>query len=178
MVTRDSPQPIGPIRGGSAYVRYLNTDYFISFAYIKELIKGTDHCNIYRPVFNILKVEDKLDPSLIRTVYTSEPIDFDELLFKSVLDKNDLDQKTEFCKNFFALKIGSIAKWDHESDEIDVTLDVNDKFSFSARIVGVTHIVKEIIKADSRFEYEYDRFCTEKHFNEYISEKYYSKLIK
>ena len=181
LIVKNNLVSTAPLSGSCPYVQYLETEYYVSFAYVTDRLRGyqsgADDCIIYRPVLNVIKIGNEESNMPLRTVYTSEPIDFDEQIFKKFINFTEFNRKTDYCREFKALKINSIASWNYEDDEVEVVGEVNNKNNFVAKIEGLGKVVNEIIRADQAYMLDYDKLCNEKHFTDYISEKYYYLVV-
>jgi hypothetical protein len=167
---------LGEIHGGSPYVRFADTDYYISFGYsIFKFIHtkcNIQECLMYRPVLTIIKADIK-DPSYLnfKLIYTSELLDFGDLLFDFSITGQKYFNNNGNCFHSQILTIGSIAKWDYEYDEIDITANINDKITAAIRIKGVTKVVKAVINRDLTYQHNYHEGCPLKKLDTYIKNR-------
>jgi hypothetical protein len=154
----------GDIRRGSPYVRFEDTDYYISFSYIQIKIPSNSYfiqdCLIYRPVLTIIKadIKDSTNPAF-RLIYTSELFDLSDVLFKSSIIGEIYYQNYGICYHSQILAIGSIAKWDYRNDLIDITVNINDKINAAIRLKGITKVVKAVTNADLKYQCKYKGNC-------------------
>ena len=172
LVSENINNDIKELRGGTPYQRFMNTDYFVSFANVKKIIRHESlkfhETRISLPAVVIIKVNDVENPTAFKLVYISEPLDFDEkLLDYSITGKVP---KKNF-KNWLSSQIhdvGSIARWNYELDQVDLVVNINDRFSAAVRIIGLTKVVKSIIINTLINSEDYDYACIDKLIKNYI----------
>ncbi|CAG9320263.1 unnamed protein product [Blepharisma stoltei] len=159
-----SDKPLSRTHGSSPYVKFLNTNYFVSFAWT-NIVFTKPH---YRPSLSIIEVLD--EGKEFRLIYTSEPLHFtstaisDPKSLKTKLSNNDLRR---------VLMITSIARWDFESGVTDINLSIDDDMAVAARVSGLTDFVHYIINV-----YEYGRLPDENSCAEKTAKDYYRSLPK
>ena len=67
------------LRGGSSIVKFMNTEYFVSFGFT-HLDSKSPKCHIYRPSLTVFKAGLN-DFKPFEHIFTSDPIDFENILF-------------------------------------------------------------------------------------------------
>ncbi|CAG9320604.1 unnamed protein product [Blepharisma stoltei] len=140
------------IKGGSPYVRFADTNYFVSFIFTNVVTEAPEiSCKPYRPALSIIEFipGDKPDFKLI---YTSEPIDFQNKVFLSPVSKHKSIKEILDCNFARVLMVHSISKWDYADDIVDLTLSINDSVPLAIRVTGMTDMVRYIINM-----YDYGR---------------------
>ncbi|CAG9320267.1 unnamed protein product [Blepharisma stoltei] len=157
-----SEKELSRIHGSSPYVRFLNTNYFVSFAWTNIEFKKPHH----RPALSIIEVID--EGREFKLIYTSEPLHFastalsDPKWVKTKLSNNDLRR---------VLMVTSIARWDFESGVADITLSIDDDLAVAAKITGMTDFVQYVINV-----YDYGRLPDENKCAQKFAEDYFNNL--
>ncbi|CAG9330834.1 unnamed protein product [Blepharisma stoltei] len=133
------------LRGGSPYVKFGSTQYFVSFGYSHiDYRKGNQFCAVYRPALTVVKANE--ESSSFELIYQSEPIDFEEKLFlEPIMPYNSTDQ-VKICEDGRIMMVASIARWDFDEDVVDATINLNDTIPLAIKITGLTDLVLDAIK--------------------------------
>ncbi|CAG9320603.1 unnamed protein product [Blepharisma stoltei] len=156
----------GFLRGGSPFVRFRNSNYYIALSWTHTELPKEGWCYLYRPALTIAYAA-AANPDF-DLVYTSEPIDFHKRLFiKPAGPKDSLDDINS-CHTW--LMSNSIAKWDFENDIVDITLTHQDNYPVAVKATGLTKLVKSIIEL-----YEYGKLPQEDHCADKLLYFYYNR---
>ena len=153
------------LRGGSPFERFLNTNYYVSFAYTHIIPPKSGWCEVYRPSLVIVKV-DSLNES-VKLVYTGEPFDFNNLLFlHPITNKFKLDDVNVWDTRI--LTIGAIARWNTDLDQMDLAVNLVDEKPLVVRLNGFTNFLKRIIAKDADGRLRSNENCAEKFVYHYV----------
>ena len=145
----------GSLRGGSPMIRIFDTNFFLSFAFT-HLDYKLAKCTSYRPSLTIIKAtNEKADR--FEHIYSSEPADFDNLLFFEPI--SDIQFINGRCEQANILIVTSIARWYQETDEVDIIVSVNDKYDVIARVTGLIDYVTKIIDSHENQKIKHKESC-------------------
>ncbi|CAG9320262.1 BMT1_3 [Blepharisma stoltei] len=155
----------GILRGGTAFQKYKDTDYYLSLSFTHlEYIKS-GWCKLYRPALSLVKANGNDED--FRLIYTSEPIDFRDRIIMYPMTKYKSQSEKVFCGSGAWLIPNSIARIDEKSDISDITFSLGDEFQLVVKVKGIYKFVGEIIadyekgilpaetKCAERFAYDY-----------------------
>ncbi|CAG9324157.1 unnamed protein product [Blepharisma stoltei] len=132
--------------GSSLYIRFLNTNYFVSFAQAKyDFIKPH-----HRPALSIIEA---LEGGDFKIIYTSKPLNS-----PSTLLANPKWINTKFSKNDIRriMMVTSIANWDFQSGIADLMVSLDDEIAVAIKVDRLRDFVHYMINV-----YEYGRLPDE-----------------
>mmetsp|Transcript_8228 Transcript_8228/g.8087 ORF Transcript_8228/g.8087 Transcript_8228/m.8087 type:complete len:230 (+) Transcript_8228:140-829(+) len=149
------------LRGGSPYVRFQKTNYFVSFGYTHiDYRKGEEFCVVYRPAITIVFIEE--NPLSFQLIYQSEPIEFQDKLFIQPIMNYTSGSQAEICGDRRIMMVVSIANWDYDKDIVDITINLNDTIPLAIQISGLTDLANDVIKMHENRVFLEETNCAEK----------------
>ncbi|CAG9316187.1 unnamed protein product [Blepharisma stoltei] len=149
------------LRGGTPYMRFRSSDFYVSIGYSHILYKLKDsQCHAYRPTLTIIYVTDR--SPFYELIYASEPLDFEGKLFLKPALNVDSAEGIKFCQNARIMMALSIPKWDYGRDIVDITLSINDTAPVAIKASGLTGIVEEVIELYEEQKLPKEDECAEK----------------
>lgn len=126
----------GALRGGSPYIRYQDTEYFFSFAYVHVHHPKHPLLEAYRPTISILRKKSQDSFSLI---HTASILNFGNPFFTP---------NSSVHEDGRILTPASISRVDFDKDLLTVTINVFDESCFAIQLGGVSAYLGQIIKKD------------------------------
>mmetsp|Transcript_18149 Transcript_18149/g.18143 ORF Transcript_18149/g.18143 Transcript_18149/m.18143 type:complete len:265 (+) Transcript_18149:479-1273(+) len=148
------------LRGGSPYVRFGSSNYFVSLGYSHlKYKKGIDCCVFYRPTLTIAAIGK--NPDKFDLIFQSEPIDFQTLLIEPFTQYNSTEH-IKICDSGRIMMALSIANWDYDDDVVDITLNLNDAVALAAKVTGLTDLVLDVINMHEKGSLYGGDDCVEK----------------
>lgn len=154
------------IRGGTPYIRFKNTDYYISFAYTHVEMLEDRTCDIYRPALTLVKYYS--DIKNFKLIYTSDPLEFQKTLFLSPIQSFDKIEDLNYCYSMRIMIPVSIAKMEYEEDIVNLALFINDLYPVAVKLSGLIKFVDSAIRKYETGELPIDNSCAE-----FFSESFY-----
>ncbi|CAF2257431.1 unnamed protein product [Rotaria magnacalcarata] len=131
---------IGLLRGGTQFVQFRDTEYFVGISRTKASCADCDR--FYRPHIVVLSTKSEN----FQIVYVSEPVMFDNIPFFASYSKLSSKNSSEFCNGAIRIMTpGSIIEWEWPHDKLYFTISINDRNVFIVSITGVGKILKDII---------------------------------
>ncbi|CAG9320268.1 unnamed protein product [Blepharisma stoltei] len=148
------------LRGGSPFVRFEDTNYYVSLSYTHIFLKN---CNFYRPVLVVIEVmQEQLS---LKMVYQSEPFDLkNRILMKPVTTYRYLSQ----IRDCMLIIPSSIASWNFKNNTADLHVTIEDQIPIVVRVEGFTDFVQYVINM-----YEYGRLPENANCAAKLSVKYF-----
>ncbi|CAG9320264.1 unnamed protein product [Blepharisma stoltei] len=148
------------LRGGSPFVRFTNTNYYVSLSYTHIFLKN---CHFYRPVFVVMEaVKEQLS---FKMIYQSEPFDLNNRVFLEPFTNYKYPNQIRDCMMVIP---SSIASWNFEDDIADLHVTIEDHIPVVARVKGLAKFVEYIINM-----YEYGRLPENDNCAAKFSERYF-----